>query len=242
MKKVYFIVFVILVLLAGYSLTKIFIWNKENRETVTIVNELKEVVDVEVFEDKEVKKIDFNKLLKRNKDTVGWISVLGTKIDYPFVKSSNNKYYLTHSFDKKYTDAGWVFMDYRNSIDLNNKNTIIYGHARKDKSMFGTLKYTLKSSWYKKSDNHYIKVYLPNEELTYRVFSTYHVKTEDYYIKTDFSSDKEFSNFINKLKKRSIYNYNVDLNDTDSILTLSSCYNEKEKVVLHAKLVERISE
>ena len=242
MKKVYFIVFVILVLLAGYSLTKIFIWNKENRETVTIVNELKEVVDVEVFEDKEVKKIDFNKLLKRNKDTVGWISVLGTKIDYPFVKSSDNKYYLTHSFDKKYTDAGWVFMDYRNSIDLNNKNTIVYGHARKDKSMFGTLKYTLKSNWYKKSDNHYIKVYLPNEDLTYRVFSTYHVKTEDYYINTDFSSDKEFSNFINKLKKRSVYNYNVDLNDTDSILTLSSCYNEKEKVVLHAKLVERISE
>ena len=247
-KKIKIIIVIILILLAGFSSVKIFLWYKDNKHTNKVTEEIKEevikkeeVIDEENNEEKEIVTIDFDKLKKKNSDTVGWIKVLNTNIDYPFVKTSNNSYYLNHSFDKKYTDAGWIFMDYRNSNDLNNKNTIIYGHARKDKTMFGTLKYTLKKDWYSKDENRFITITLPNEELTYKVFSTYHIKTEDYYITTNFKSDKEYSDFLNKLKKRSVYNYNVDLTDTESILTLSSCYNETQKIVLHAKLIERMN-
>ena len=66
--------------------------------------------------------INFNELKNINNDVKGWIKVNGT---YPFVQSNNNKYYLTHSFDKSYNSAGWLFLDYRN----NNKNTIIYAHG-----------------------------------------------------------------------------------------------------------------
>ena len=55
--------------------------------------------------------VDLNELTKINKDTKGWIQVKGTNINYPYVQTKNNDYYLTRSFDKKYTDAGWVFMD-----------------------------------------------------------------------------------------------------------------------------------
>ena len=48
----------------------------------------------------------------------------------------------------------------------------------------------------------------------------------------------EFKTFINTIKERSVYDYNVDVNTSDKILTLSSCYNNEKRMVLHAKLIK----
>ena len=53
--------------------------------------------------------VDFYDLKKTNPDVVGWLKVNGTNINYPFVQTKDNKYYLTHGFNKKYNEAGWVF-------------------------------------------------------------------------------------------------------------------------------------
>ena len=72
----------------------------------------------------------------------------------------------------------------------------------------------------------------------YQVFSTYTIEPEEYYIKTEFSSNSDFYSFIKTLQIRSDYDYNVDVNENDKILTLSSCTNSgKNRVVLHAKLI-----
>ena len=102
--------------------------------------------------------VDFTELEKINKDVKGWIQVNGTNINYPFVQTSNNDYYLTHSFNRDYNSAGWIFMDYRNNINNLDKNTILYGHSRLDKTMFGSQKNLLKSDWYKDKNNHIIKL------------------------------------------------------------------------------------
>lgn len=75
--------------------------------------------------------VNFNELKKINNDTVGWIKVEGTNINYPFVHTNNNDYYLNHSFDKSSNGAGWVFMDFRNNISNFSKNTILYAHGKK---------------------------------------------------------------------------------------------------------------
>ena len=41
--------------------------------------------------------VDFSELKKINNNVKGWVQVNGTNINYPFVQSNNNKYYLTHS-------------------------------------------------------------------------------------------------------------------------------------------------
>lgn len=69
----------------------------------------------------EVENIDFNKLINKNPDTIGWIKVLGTDINYPVVQTNNNDFYLTHSFDKSYNKAGWIFADYINKNLKNNE-------------------------------------------------------------------------------------------------------------------------
>lgn len=130
-------------------------------------------------------------------------------------------------------------MDYRNDSNLNNKNTIIYAHSRLDKTMFGSLSKVLKSDWYKNKDNHIIKISTPIENSLWQIFSVYKIEEETYYITTDFDSDNTYIEFLNTLKERSKYNFNVSLNSNDSIITLSTCYSETERTVVHAKKIKK---
>lgn len=185
--------------------------------------------------------VDFSDLLKINDEVKGWIQVNGTNINYPFVQSEDNSYYLTHSFDKSYNRAGWVFLDYRNNMNNLNKNTILYAHGRVDTTMFGSLKNIIKSDWYSNSNNYIIKLSTEKENTLWQIFSVYHIKTTNDYIQTSFDNDDIYLQFLKLLQNRSIYNFNVELNSNDKILTLSTCYNSVEKVVLHAKLIKRTS-
>lgn len=181
---------------------------------------------------------DFNELKQINKEVRGWIQVNGTNINYPYVQASDNDFYLNHSFDKSSNGAGWIFMDYRNNSKEFDKNTIIYGHGRSNTSMFGTLKNILKSSWFKDSNNYVIKLATEQENSLWEVFSVYKIPTTSDYLQIKFSSDEEFQNFANKLIERSAYNFNTPVNSTDKIITLSTCWNDEEKVVMHAKLIK----
>ena len=183
--------------------------------------------------------VNFDDLLKINNETKGWIQVNGTNINYPFVQTSNNDYYLTHSYDKSYNQAGWVFMDYRNDTESLDKNTILYAHGMNNKTMFGSLRNILNSSWYNNTNNHIIKLSTPTENTLWQVFSVYHIETTNDYIQTEFTSDEEYQTFLDTLKGRSAVSFDTSLNTTDKILTLSTCYNKTDKVVMHAKLIKR---
>lgn len=72
----------------------------------------------------------FKKLLEINPDTVGYIKIDGTLVDYPVVKGTDNDYYLTHDFYKNESRSGTVMMDYRNKVtaDGHSGNLVLYGH------------------------------------------------------------------------------------------------------------------
>ena len=234
--------------------------NKITKETNNI-NEIVEITEVEETEEQEIEIIEqveepepfnpywdyikmnlidvkFNELKTINNDTKGWIQVNGTNINYPFVQATDNKYYLTHTFTKNYNSAGWVFLDYRNNINELNKNTIIYAHGRDDKTMFGSLKNILKSGWLNNTDNYIIKLSTETHNTLWQVFSVYRIPTTSDYLKIDFYSNEDFLDFTNKLINRSKHNFNTTINEFDKILTLSTCYNDDDKVVLHSKLIK----
>lgn len=236
---------------------KLFIWQSENNKIKKIsgnisniadVTEVKETSDnnVEVVSDdyfkyKDVSMLDvnFNELLKQNKDTKGWIKVEGTNVNYPFVQSTDNEYYLKHSYDNTYNKKGWVFLDYRNDMDNLDKNTILYAHGLMNNAMFGSLRRTVKQDWAKNRNNRIIKISTPRSMLLFEVFSSYTIEPESYYITSEFSGDEEFSTFIDTIKSRSFYDYNTSVSIDDKILTLSSCYDNKKRMVLHAKLIAK---
>lgn len=183
---------------------------------------------------------DFDKLKKMNSDIVGYIEVDNTNISYPVVKSSDNSYYLNHSYKKEKNNIGSIFLDYRNDLDNLSKNNIIYGHGRLDNTMFGSLNNLLDSNNLDSKESYYITLSTPNSIMTFKIFSVYTIPKEGYYIKTYFSSNKYFKEFLETIMKRSIYNFNTDLNTNDKILTLSTCKdNFGKRVVVHAKLLKK---
>ena len=46
--------------------------------------------------------VDFNDLIAKNNETVGWIKVNNTNVNYSVVQHNDNEYYLRHDFNKKY--------------------------------------------------------------------------------------------------------------------------------------------
>ena len=182
--------------------------------------------------------VDFAGLKEINPNTVGWIKLRGIYISFPVVKTDNNNFYLKHSFDDSYNVCGWIFADYRNKIDGTDKNTIIYGHNRRDGTMFSPLTEVLNPNWYDKEKNRIVTFITENEVQQFEVFSIYQTNVEDYYIQTDFKSNTDYLDFLNNLKNRSTKDFNIQLTEDDQILTLSTCgKGNKQRVVLHAKKI-----
>lgn len=253
---------IIFIILFIFSSFQILMWKKDGENTKKIeeklINDVKpkerkaKDENVEIINPPEDKNNDywnyikmdminanFSELKKKNSDTVGWIKVNGTNINYPVVQTTNNDYYLNHSYDKTVNKAGWVFADYRNNFNNFDKNTIIYAHGRVDTTMFGSLKNILKSSWYNDKNNYIIKFSTEKENTLWQVFSVYEIKAESYYITTNFSSDENFFEFEKTLKQRSKVNFSAELSEKDKILTLSTCKDSKgNRVVMHAKLIK----
>ena len=212
---------------------------KDNKNTEIIKNDVDKSDPYWDFIKMNLIDVDFKKLKSINNDVIGWIQVNGTNINYPVVQTDNNDFYLNHSFNKKGNGAGWVFLDYRNNIYTEDKNLIIYAHGRENKTMFGTLKNILNSSWVKNKNNYVVKLSTEYENTLWQVFSIYKIPTTNDYLIINFSDNSDFLNLTNKLLNRSNYNFKTTINENDRILTLSTCYNNSEKVVLHAKLIKR---
>ena len=245
-----------------FSAYKLYSWHNDNKEIETIADDVVKDTKVKEKEDTEnteninppdnrdndywnyikmsLLEVDFNELLVKNPDTVGWIQVKGTNINYPIVQTTNNSYYLNHAFDRTKNEAGWVFMDYRNDEVNFNQNTILYAHSRLTGSMFGSLKNILESSWYTNKNNHIIRLSTPTENTMWQVFSVYTIPKESYYITPNFNSNEAYQEFLNTMKSRSEVEFSAEVNTNDKILTLSTCKdNFGNRVVMHAKLIKR---
>lgn len=183
--------------------------------------------------------VNLNYYISKNNETVGWIQVNGTNINYPIVQHEDNSFYLEHDFYKRKTNIGWIFADYRDDMENLNNNTIIYGHNLVNRTMFGSIPYMLNKKWFNQKNNHYIKLSTKTTNSIWQIFSVYKITPTTDYLQSVFNSIENYQTFLNTIKNRSIKNFNVDLNYTDKIITLSTCDDTGTKrVAVHAKLIK----
>lgn len=258
---IFYLIFITALISLSYSLYHIINWNKDNQylekiteevidkvpvteineevTETTMINEPQSETDIYwKYKDISLIDVDIKKLKEENNDTIGWIQVLGTNINYPIVQSNDNSYYLNHDYLKRRNDGGWIFLDYRNNLDNLQENNIIYGHRRYNQSMFGTLKNVLTRAWQNNTNNHIIKISSAKNNYLFQVFSIYTIPKESYYIQTEFNETNSFQTFITTIKDRSIYNFNTEVNANDKVLTLSTCHGDGDRLVVHAKLIK----
>lgn len=245
--------FVIIICLSCMAISYVLINNKTSEANVAKINErintvieasknntiTPEETPAEPSDNLEspIKNKELESLLEINSDTVGWLTVPNTNIDYPVVKTTDNDYYLDHNYEKKYDYNGWVFMHYYNSTHNLDKNTIIFAHNRFYSGiMFGTLNEVTKDTWYNNTKENLITFNTLYDNMQFEVFSIYKTSITADYLKTTFDSDLEWNNFIKMIRERSMFQNNVNVGTNDKIITLSTCLDNDTRLVVHAVL------
>ena len=242
-------------ILSGVGIKSIIDYKEDQKEAKSLQEELnnkKEEINNTIIEEPpivEEEVIDpkitalFDELKEQNSDTIAWLKLNNTDIDFPIVQSNDNEYYLDHNFKKKYNEIGWTFADYRNNFPELNDNTIMYGHTYRNSSLaFSSLKTVLNKSWYNNEENHIIEFTTEKKSLKFKIFSIYTVKNTNDYLKINMN-EEEFNKFIDKALDRSIKDFKTEVVFGDKIITLSTCYNTSSyRLVVHAKLIDEITE
>ena len=186
--------------------------------------------------------IDFASLKSVNEDVIGWIYIEALDgVSYPVVKGTDNNTYLHMTYEKNYNFAGTIFIDYENSADFNDCNTLIYGHNMKNGSMFGQLKeFSKDEATYQKSK--YFWIFTPEKNYRYEIISAYTNSVESYTYTLFKGPGQEFQYYLNKITGYSeIKTTPGDMTISDRIVTLSTCTgNEATRYVVQGKRVDTL--
>lgn len=241
---IYILFLVIFFLVFAFSIYKIYHLlndHSSNQKEVQsiqdeiIINkeEIKKIEEGKVEEDNSVSyelELDFQKLREINSDTVGWIEIRNTHINYPIVQTTDNDYYLNHSFYKSDNGDGWIFLSYINHL-YSDPNTVIFGHDTHGVSMFSDLKNLYNGSL---GNSIPITIYTEEQVYHYETFSILLTEEDD----NQYLKNRLYEKDIKNALKDSNIDFGIDVSVEDSILTLSTCYhNSSRKVILLAKRV-----
>jgi len=173
-------------------------------------------------------------------DAIGWLTIPGSGIDYPFVRGADNNCYLHRDLDGNHTAAGTIFMDCRNSRDFSDFNTVLFGHHMKNGSMFGTLQNFDDREFFDANRTGAIFLADKTYEIEFMAFAV--VNTGDAVIyDTAVITDGDKTAFLDYVKSAARYYRDVGASTDSQIVTLSSCNYEFQnaRMVLIGKLVER---
>lgn len=253
---------IISVIIIIICLIVLFLWQKDNTSNAELQNDLSSLISIKDSDDQEIIEdlgnsnnndensettvtsdlnnfdVDFNSLLEKNSETVGWIKIDNTNINYPIVQSKDNSYYLTKNFNKKKNKAGWIFADFRNNFETLDKNTIIYGHNRRNGTMFSNLNYYLDSKWYKDQNHKYFNFMTKDQNYIAEIFSVYKVSASRVALTNNFSSVEELQENIDAWKKASIYDFNTNVSTDDNLLTLYTCDNNNSyRIIIVSRII-----
>ena len=189
----------------------------------------------------EVKQVVVNQnivdLQVQNEDVVGWITVPHTGIDYPFVQAADNGTYLHKNLYGEKAAAGTIFMDYRNSKDFSDVNTILYGHHMKNGSMFASLKRFAEKDFF--ASNQKGTIFLADRTLAIEFFAYLIVKTDDNVIYA-IPDSSELTIYMDYIKNNAKNYREIGVGPEDRIVTLSTCSYEfnSARMVLLGKLIQ----
>lgn len=228
------IVLIVMIVISGVFLL---LRKEEYNNTVNEVNDSK--LDIKKEEISVKDEIDELKK-KYNNDEVIAILNIDDEINTPVAQTNDNQFYLKKSLSLKKSVLGSVFMDYR--VNKDSKQINIYGHnSTKYKPPFNTLEGYLKKDYFNEHRN--ISLKIDNEVKKYEIFSIVlaNKKSTEEHMNLNYKKDSDWLKHFNRLKKRSIYKTNIELNENDKILVLQTCLFGKYKgklMVVVARLVE----
>lgn len=169
----------------------------------------------------------YKDIYEQNNDTVGWIKIEGTKLNYPVLQTpSDPNYYLYRDFDKKDSKRGSIYAWEAANIDEPSDNITLFGHNMADGSMFACLNaYTSKDAW---NENNLIFFDTLTEYHTYKIFAVFKTSANlgqgfSYHKFVDAENAQEFDEFVSTCKDLAFYETGITPVYGDKLICLSTC-------------------
>lgn len=219
------------------SVFKIALIRLEDKSAISAYEEIQPEPDINSDSECPIS-VNFDLLCLTNRNIIAWLYCEGTPINYPVMRSVDNKDYLSRLPNGDYSRYGTPFLDCRCSTDFTDFKSVIYGHNMKNSTMFGTLTEYREQSYY---DKHSV-MYLLTPDKAYRVelFAGFDVTTDDS-IYSISESPEQGSDLINIALSKSDFTTAVTPDENEKVLVLSTCSykNEKSRYVLIGSLTER---
>jgi len=189
----------------------------------------------------ETSPLDAARELTDNPDIVGYLFIEGTNVSNVIVQGPDNAYYLHRDMFGNRNVNGSIFMDYRNTPDFTDPNTILYGHNMNNGTMFHNIRYYLQQEFFEAHPH--IKVITDDTIFVYEIFSAFTTHIEFNYIQVLFDYDDEFEELVAEISRRSVYNTGVTASGDDRILALSTCtnVNRNTRIVVVGRLAMEVA-
>lgn len=227
-KKYIFILILIIISILAFTYYK-FHTNKNKN----ILNDIK-IDETQITETKTERMLQLEELKKQNNDIVAWLEIPDTKINFPVLQTTDNEYYMTHTYKKEYSSDGSIFLDKDYDWDLPSSNLLIYGHNNRNGNMFEDLLKYEDESYYKEHPT--IEFTTLDEDCEYEIISVFksrvYYKSEQnvfrYYFFVNAENEEEYNYYVEESKKASLYDTGKIAEYGEQLLTLSTCEYSQE--------------
>lgn len=229
------IIAIIVFLLSAFKLYQIFSEYKKGENEYEKIQKLAVTKNEKTPEGADPFRVDFEALKGINPDVIGWIRFdEPSEINYPIVQGEDNEEYLTRTFEANDYKLGTLFADVGNKGDFSDRNTFIYGHNMKNKTMFAQLLAYEEQDFYKK--NPYFYIYTPDGKVSkYQIFSAGVVKDTSGSYQVAYESDEAYQAYLDLIRAASAYDTQTEVNVQSQIVSLSTCTNvrDEDRLLVH---------
>ena len=171
--------------------------------------------------------LEYAGLYEMNPDVAGWLSIEGTRINYPVMHTpGRTDYYLQRNFGGEYSAWGCIYAREECDLEAPSDNITIYGHNMKDGSMFAGLNaYTDREFW---ESHRYIRFDTLTEHHTYAIFAVFTTTASEgagfaYHDFINAADEQAFDTFVAKCLSLSLYGTDIVPEYGDKIICLSTC-------------------
>ena len=187
---------------------------------------------------------EFTALYAMNPDIVGWITIPGTRIDYPVMQTPEQPdYYLSRGFDKAYSRHGCIYVREECDVAAPSDNLTIYGHRMGDGTMFNDLHKYLDADFCRENPSIFFTTL--TQRRTYEILAVFAIASDassdfPYHLFVDAAEEVDFDAYIAQCNARALYDTGVTASYGDKLITLSTCEYTQEngRLVVVARSID----
>ena len=238
-KTVYILLIIIAVLSAIY-ITKYFYDYYTSKKQSNLLNEVQiseqsnflvedNLQESTIEPTKSERILKLEELKKQNDDIIGWVEIENTDINYPVLQAEDNDFYMNHNYKGEFSTAGAIFLDKDYNWNIPSSNLLIYGHNMKNSTMFQNLLNYNSIDFY--NEHPIIRFTTLQEDAEYEILGAFYSKVYfkndtnvfKYYKFINAQNENEYNDFVQNVKKSSLYDTGITANYGEQLITLSTC-------------------